>query len=147
MKTGKEIKINKFKNYNVVFGSVNNKHPKAVYINISAWAEPKHEEGINYPRVIRELNKKIKQSLYNSFDSDPNTNFLKNTTILDLDIRESGIKYGKRSFINCEVTLFLDTEISVNTELMQDMLSSTTNMLIDTVFNTNKNFNFYNKKK
>ena len=44
MKNGKELKINNFKNYNVVFGSINNKHSKAVYINISAWAEPQYNE-------------------------------------------------------------------------------------------------------
>jgi hypothetical protein len=38
MKNGK-IKTNSFRNYNVVFGS-NNNNSKAVYINISAWAEP-----------------------------------------------------------------------------------------------------------
>jgi hypothetical protein len=37
-------------------------------------------------------------------------------TIVDLDIRESGIRFGKRSFINCEVTLFLDTNMSVTSD-------------------------------
>ena len=68
MKTGKEIKTNRFKNYNVVFGSVNNKNPKAIYINISAWVDPIEEEAVNYNQVLRGLNKKLKQSIFNYFN-------------------------------------------------------------------------------
>ena len=146
MKTGKELKISKFKNYNVVFGSVNNKNAKAVYINISAWAEPVSEYDTNYNRVIKDLNKKLKQVLFNHFDSRVASNFIKNNTIVDLDIRESGIKFGKRSFINCETTLFLNEEIPVNSELMKYDLDEITNLLIKSVFENNKTFDFHRKK-
>jgi len=146
MKTGKELKISKFKNYNVVFGSVNNKNAKAVYINISAWAEPVSEYDANYNRVIKDLNKKLKQVLFNHFDSRVASNFIKNNTIVDLDIRESGIKFGKRSFINCETTLFLNEEIPVNSELMKYDLDEITNLLIKSVFENNKTFDFHRKK-
>jgi hypothetical protein len=63
MKTGKEIKLNNFKNYNTVFGSVNSKSPKAIYINISSWAEPKNEHVTIYTRVIKDLNKKNKTNI------------------------------------------------------------------------------------
>lgn len=146
MKTGKEVKVTTFKNYNVVYGSVNNKHSKAVYINISAWAEPKDEDEDNYNRVIRDLNKKIKQSIYNLLNSDINSEFIKDRTITDLDIRESGIKFGKRSFTNCEITLFLKNEIPVNSEMMRPMLDNVVNMLLDNVFDDNKSFKFHRKK-
>ena len=146
MKTGKEVKVTTFKNYNVVYGSVNNKHSKAVYINISAWAEPKDEYESNYNRVIRELNKKIKQSVYNLLNKDTNSEFIKDRTIVDLDIRESGIKFGKRSFTNCELTLFIKNEIPVNSEIMRPMLDDVTEMLLNDVFNNNKTFKFHRKK-
>jgi hypothetical protein len=147
MKLGKEVKIATFKNYNVVYGSVNNKHSKAVYINISAWAEPTDEDETNYNRVIRELNKKIKQNLFNLFDSCSDCEFIKDRTIVDLDIRESGIKYGKRSFTNCEITLFLNNEIPVNSDMMRPMLDEVVNMLLDDVFDNNKTFKFHRRKK
>lgn len=147
MKLGKEVKVATFKNYNVVYGSVNNKHSKAVYINISAWAEPTDEDETNYNRVIRELNKKIKQNLYNLFDSCSDCEFIKDRTIVDLDIRESGIKYGKRSFTNCEITLFLNNEIPVNSDMMRPMLDEVVNMLLDDVFDNNKTFKFHRRKK
>jgi len=148
MKTGKEIKIDNFDNYNVVFGSVNNKHPKAVYINMSAWADPIHETdcAINYNKVIKDTNKKLKQLLYNTFSLDKLTEFIKDRTILDLDIRESGIKYGKRSFISCEITLFIDSEIPVTSDIMKEKLNTITSVVIDNVFDDNEFFKFYRKK-
>jgi hypothetical protein len=146
MKTGKELKINSFKDYNVVFGSVNNKHPKAVYINLSSWVQPKAEDEINYNRVIRDLNKKIKQTLFNQFEKVPDNDIIQERTIVDLDIRESGIRYGKRSFMSCEITIFLNTEIPVNSEIMKPRLTEIVDLLIDDVFKPNRSFSF-NKKK
>lgn len=146
MKTGKELKIKKYKNYNVVFGSVNNKTSKAVYINISSWAEPLIESDVNYTRVIKDLNKKIKQIIFNHLSYRVNNNFIKNNTIVDFDIRESGIRFGKRSFINCEITLYLDQEISINSEEMKFDLDEITNMVIKNVYENDKTFKFHSKK-
>lgn len=146
MKTGKELKIDKYKNYNIVFGSINNKQSKAVYINISAWAEPQQLEFVNYNRTLKDINKKIRQSLFNYFSREFNSDFNKDKTIVDLDIRESGIKYGKRSFMNCEITLFLNSEIPVNNEKMKYNLDKVINLIIDSVFNNCKLFKFHKKK-
>jgi len=146
MKTGKEIKITTLKNYNIVYGSVNNKHSKAVYVNISAWAEPINKDEPNYNRVIRDFNKKIKQNLYNLLNSKTDSEFIKERSIVDLDIRESGIKYGKRSFTNCEITLFLNNEIPVNSEIMRPMLDEVVKTLLTEIFDNNKTFKFHKKK-
>ena len=146
MKNGKEVKVNKFKNYSIVYGSVDNKHSKAVYINISAWAEPQDNEMISYNRVIKDINKKIRQTLFNIFDIKTENEIRKNNTIVDLDIRESGIKYGKRSFTNCEITLFLNSEIPVNSESMKEKLDIITEKIINSCFDNNKTFKFYKKK-
>ncbi len=146
MKTGKELKIKKYKNYNVVFGSVNNKTSKAVYINISSWAEPLIESDVNYTRVIKDLNKKIKQIIFNHLSYRVNNNFIKNNTIVDFDIRESGIRFGKRSFINCEITLYLDQEISINSDEMKFDLDEITNIVIKNVYENDKTFKFHIKK-
>lgn len=146
MKTGKEIKINNFEDYNIVVGSVNNKKPKAVYLNISAWSEPLKEFDVNYTREIKNLNKKLKQTLFNYFNNNPKTNFIKNNTIVDLDIRESGVRYGKRSFMNCEITLFLNEEMSINSEKMKENLDSLIPMLVKSVFEKDEAFKFHRRK-
>ena len=54
--------------------------------------------------IFKKCNKKIKQNLFSYFNTEGlETLFDKNRTIVDLDIRESGIKFGKRSFISCEI--------------------------------------------
>ncbi len=146
MKTGKELKVTKHKNYNISFGSINNKHSKAAYINLSTWAEPIEENVKSYSRVIKDINKKIKQGLYNSFNNEFETQILKDRTIVDLDIRESGIKFGKRSFMNCEITLFMDSEIPVNSEQMREKLDNVISMVVNSIFEPNKTFNFHKKK-
>lgn len=147
MKKGKELKVTDFKNYNVVYGSVNNKDPKAMYINISAWAEPKVDEEINYTRIIRNADKNIRQTIYNLIDSTKSTPFFKDKTIVDFDIKQSGVKYGKRSFANCEVTLYLKDEMSVNSDSLKPLINSLINNSITSVFETNEYFKFYKTKK
>ena len=147
MKTGKEVKSSHFKEYNVIFGSVNNKHPKAIYINISSWLQPISDEDISYSRVIRNINKKIKQSIYNLFDDTSNKIFDKQKTIVDLDIRESGIRFGKRSFMSCEFTLFVNMEIPVNSELMKNELTEISSYIIKNVFEKDDSFTFHRRKK
>jgi hypothetical protein len=90
MKTGKEVKSAYFNEYNVVFGSVNNKNSKAVYINISAWAQPNSDEELSYSRVIRNINKNIKQTIYDLIDLDSNSIpiFHQNQDFLDEDIEK-----------------------------------------------------------
>lgn len=146
MKKGKELKMEIFNNYTVVYGSVNNNNPKALYIAISAWAQPKTDAEENYGRVIKDINKKVKQSLYNKLSADTETEFIKERTIVDLDIRESGIKYGKRSYLNCEITLFLKEEIPVNSDKMKHILNDLVKSTIHSVFDTNKFFKFFKKK-
>jgi hypothetical protein len=147
MKTGKELKVKNYKNYNVVYGSVNNKNPKALYINISAWAEPKNELETNYNRIIRDSDKKVRQIIYNTLDANIATPFIKDRTIIDYDIRESGIKYGKRSFVGCEITLYMKYEIPVNSDILKPVVTDLINTIIESGFEDNKHFNFYKKKK
>ena len=138
MKTGKEIKTTYFKDYNVVFGSVNNKNPKAVYVNLSAWGEASDEDTINWF-------KKVKQEIFLLFN-DKSSNFINERTIVDFDIRESGIRFGKRSFMSCEVTLFSEIEVPVNSEYMKNALTDVSSYLIQKVFENNDTFSFYKKK-
>lgn len=147
MKKGKELKINHFKNYNIVFGSVNNKSPKAIYINISAWAEPKFNDEFNYNRIIRDIDKRIRQTIYNTLSANITTPFFKDKTIIDFDIRESGVKYGKRSFTNLEITLFQKYETPVNSESLLPLIENLTQVIIKDIFEKEKHFKFNKRKK
>lgn len=112
-KRGKELKFQISDDYNIVCGTVDSKDAKAVYVNISAWGEPTSDKELNYGRVISRLAKCVKQSIYNYLKEEESHNFYCDRTIVDLDMRESGIKYGKRSFMNCEITIY---QKSINDE-------------------------------
>lgn len=145
-KNGKKLKLNTYGDYKITIGCVNNNKPKAVYINISSWIEPLLDISINYNRVICDINKKIKQQIYNYLSSLDNSQFIPDRTIVDLDLRESGVRIGKRSFMSCDITLFLYNETPItNIELQESM-----NCIIDNIilsFNTSKYFSHHKTKK
>ncbi len=147
MKSGKQIKMETYKNYNITYGCVDNKNPKSVFINITAWVEPLSEKEEDYSKIIKSINKKIRQSVYNFLSTNTSTSFVKDKTIVDLDLRESGIKFGKRSFMSCEITLFQNNEISINSELTKRDLNTISSLVIQETFDKDKDFKYFKKKQ
>lgn len=142
---GKEIKLELFDNYNVLIGTVDNKKTVAVYVKLTAWAEPTDDnEAINYTSVIRKLDKAIRSHLYKTLDTE---NFDNELTIVDLDIRESGVAYNKRSFMSCEMTLFQTGNHQINSDFMIAELTDISEQLVREVFEPNQYFEFHKKKK
>lgn len=146
MKNGKEIKLKKFKKYNVVYGTVDSKKTKTLYITISSWVEPKINEEIDYSKINKIINKKLKQVIFNHLNHGFQPNFNRQLFIVDFDIKESGIKYGKRSYMKTDITLFVDDEIIFKSEKTKDYLENLTETIINNVFETNEHFEFYSKK-
>ena len=106
MKKGKSVKLNLYNPIKSVYGTVDSKNLKSVYINIQSWVTPKFEYD-NWNRIVCNLSRDIKHSVYNSI----NTELFKEQTIVDLDLRTSGISHGKKSFLNLEVNLYTNQEI------------------------------------
>ena len=146
-KRGKELKMGISHNYNIVSGTVDAKNPKSIYINISAWGEPQLEEELNYGRVISNFSKLIKQELFNHLNTAYNEDFFSERTIVDLDMRESGISYGKRSFMNCELTIFQTDDLGIHEDPMINMIQDIINHMVENVFDKSKYFKFNQKKK
>ena len=146
-KRGKEVKMDISPNYNIVCGTVDNKNAKAIYVNISAWGEPTLDDEMDYGRVIGRLNKCVKQSTYNHLKREHQDSFYVDRTIVDLDMRESGVKFGKRSFMNCEITMFQknSNNSAINDGPTPEILEDIVNEAISCL-NGFKNFNFKRKK-
>jgi hypothetical protein len=143
-KTGKQLMVKSYTNYNIISGTVDNKNPKALYLNISAWGEPTDEEVTYYSNIINHIAKQIKTELFNTLDSNL---FQVNRTIVDFDMRESGIEYGKRSYMNCEITLFQNHKFKLQEKEIQDSLNRILDDVISNVLDNTIYFNFYKKKK
>ena len=49
--------------------------------------------------------------------------------------------------MNCEITLFTNVEIPVNTEMMKEMLTNVSKEVIEDIFENSKIFKYYKRKK
>lgn len=143
IKTGKQLMVKNYNNYNIVSGTVNNKNPKALYLNISAWGEPLIENDVNYKSVIRKLDKIVRNTLFDNLDSNL---FQIKRSIVDFDMRESGIEFGKRSYMNCEITLFQKNSFKLQEKIIKDNLDVMLNTIITDVLDNNIYFEFHKTK-
>ena len=143
MKTGKQFKLNLNKDFNTYYGSVDYKKPKSVYINISSWFSPL-KECENWDRAVSNLKRNIQ---YHISSTDMNNLFLEKKQIVDLDIRTSGIRKNKRSYMNCEITLFLNKEEPIKSPNIKTAVQSLLGNVITDSFKVSQYFNFYKTKK
>ena len=140
---GKEMNLKSSDNYTVKLGTVNNKEPKCVYFEIKGWVTPTESSELNYAQIVSRLTKRTKSKLYQSIDKNK---FHGEVFILDLDLRESGIQHGKKSYFNCEVSLFQENDIKKLPDLIPD-IEKMTNTIITEVFEPFEYFTFHKKKK
>ena len=144
MKRGKEISLNLPYEYNVVSGTVDNRQPKSIYIQISAWGKPKMNSENNYDSIIRQKSKRVKQKLYEILSK--NDKFREDRCIIDFNMASSGVSYDKRSFMSVEMTLFQkEPFVPVNSDELYPTLNSISSEII-TVFENDEDFEFYKRK-
>ena len=137
-KKGKKIVNNESDQFAVSYGTVDYTDNKSVYIDITSWVEPLVIE--NPKGMISLLRKTIRKSVY---DNLPDTGFKDSQYIVDLDLRESGLRLEKRSFMSCSVTLYTSNELSETTEDINHMVD-----IIVEAIKTNFNDLFlFNKRK
>ena len=144
VKKGKQMKLEMFDNYNVNLGTVDNKNPKALYVTVSAWGKPINLDDDNYTIAIKKLNKDIKKKVYEAL---PKNLFDGNRTIVDFEIKESGISNERRSYMNCEITLYKLNNFKIQSNLINDAVKSVTTKVITEVFDLNPYFTFHKTKK
>ena len=128
MKKGKSVKLQLFNPIKSVYGTVDSKNLKSVYINIQSWVTPKKELD-NWNRVVSNLGREIKHSVFESI----NTNIFQEKSIVDLDLRTSGISHGKKSFFNLEINLYTTSEIDFKSFEIKDSIKK----IVKSVFKNN----------
>jgi hypothetical protein len=137
MKKGKSVKLNLFSPIKSVYGTVDSKNLKSLYINIQSWVSPKFDHD-NWNRVVCNLNREIKHSVFNSID----TNLFKETSIVDLDLRTSGISHGKKSFFNLEVNLYTNQEFDFKSSELKESVKKIVRSIVRDNVIENKYFDF-----
>jgi hypothetical protein len=142
MKKGKSVKLNLYNPIKSVYGTVDSKNLKSVYINIQSWVTPKDDYD-NWNRVVSNLGREIKHSVFKSI----NTNIFQDKSIVDLDLRTSGISHGKKSFFNLEINLYTTNELDFKCSEIKESVKTIVQSVFNDNITTNKYFDFSTTKK
>ena len=142
MKKGNSVKLNLYSPIKSIYGTVDSKNLKSIYINIQSWVCPKKEHD-NWNRVVCNLNREIKHSVFNSISQ---TVFM-DRSIVDLDLRTSGISTGKKSFFNLEVNLYTNEELDFKSQELKDSVKRIVKNIFTNNLSNNNYFDFYKTKK
>ena len=138
MKKGKTAKINGFRTSKVIYGTVDSKEFKSLYLNLQTWAEPK-EDYVTWVRITQNMSRSIKHSVYDNIDKT----LFDDKFIIDMDLRTSGLHMKKKSFLNLEINLFLIDEVDFKDIKLKRKLKSIIKGIYDDVLNKNEYFKFY----
>lgn len=141
MKTGKYIPLGEYKNVKIGFGTVDFRNLKTIYLKLNSWVEPQNDLD-NFDYTINKSRRNIKDLVYNL----KNQNF-KPQSIVDLDIRTKGIKMNKKSFMNLEVTLYVNNFFDVKSRELKDSIRSILENIVDNSLSDKTLYNFYKNKK
>jgi len=141
MKKGKTVNLSQYESLKTFYGTVDSKELKSIYINIQTWVNPT-EDKENWNSIVNSLTRSIKHSVLHSMDN----NIYKENFIVDLDLRTSGIKKGKKSFMNLEINLFLSQELDFKSnEIKESVRKMIKKIYRENILNNNY-FNFSSTK-
>ena len=142
MKKGKSVKLNLSNSFKSVYGTVDSKNLKSIYINIQAWVSPK-EELENWNRIVCNFSRELKHTVFDSID----TTVFTPKSIVDLDLRTSGIFFGKKSFLNLEINLFTEKEFDFKSNELKNSIKKIIKNIGESNITQNKYFDFTLTKK
>ena len=108
---------------------------------MNAWVEPSDEK-LDFDKTISAARRSLKEYI-RSYNLEQ---YFKKESIVDLDIRTKGIKMNKRSFMNLEITLFVDNFFDVRSSSIKNLLKTFILNSIDSCLTDKTLFNF-NKSK
>jgi hypothetical protein len=141
MKTGKYIPLGTYNDVKIGYGTVDFKNLKTIYLKLNSWVQPENETD-DFDHMIHKSRRKVKDIIYNL--KDPH---FKQQSIVDLDIRTKGIKLEKRSFMNLEITLYVDKQFDVKSKEIKNNVKDILSMVIEDGLSDKNLFNFYKSKK
>jgi hypothetical protein len=117
MKRGKSVKLNTYAPIKTIYGTVDSKNLKSIFINIQSWVEPK-QDSESWVRVVNNLRRQI----YYSVSRNVNYKLFSQNFIVDLDLRTSGVLLGKKSFFNLEINLYTNHQLDFKSTDVKDMV-------------------------
>jgi hypothetical protein len=141
MKIGKYIPLGTYNNVKIGYGTVDFKNLKTIYLKLNSWIQPQNETD-DFDFTINKSRRKLKQIV-----SGLKNPLFKEQSIVDLDIRTKGIQLEKRSFMNLEITLYVNKQFDIKTKDIKNSIKNILESIIDEGLNDKKLFNFNKSKK
>jgi hypothetical protein len=141
MKIGKYIPLGTYNDVKIGYGTVDFKNLKTIYLKLNSWVQPDNETD-DFDFLINKTRRKIKEIVYNL----KNPHF-REQCIVDLDIRTKGIQLEKRSFMNLEITLYVNKHFDVKSKEIKNTIKNIMENTIEKGLEDKKLFNFYKTKK
>lgn len=143
MKKGKTSKLDLFQDAKCYYGSVDATELKSIYLVLQTWVTPTQERD-NWERVVGTISRTIKHKVLEVY----NKSLFKEHFIVDLDLRTSGIKVDKASFLNLEITFFTKENIEFKSENLSNELNHILKEVHNNVLGKSKYFTIqYSKNK
>lgn len=137
MKKGKTININQYDSLKTFYGTVDSKELKSIYINIQTWVAPLEDKD-SWSNVVNTLTRSIKHSVFSSLDRE----LFKENFIVDLDLRTSGIRKDKKSFMNLEINLYTNTSLDFKSNEIKESVKKIIKKIYRENIINNRHFNF-----
>lgn len=137
MKKGKTSKLIGYRSSKVIYGTVNSKDFKSLYLNLQTWVEPKIDSE-SWSRIVLNMSRSIKHSIYEHIDKT----LFDDKFIVDMDLRTSGLQPKKKSFMNLEINLYLIDELDFKDTKLKRKLKTIIKGIYDDVLIKNENFKF-----
>jgi hypothetical protein len=141
MKTGKYIPLGTYNDVKIGYGTLDFKNLKTIYLKLNSWVQAENETD-DFDYMIHKSRRKVKEIIYNL--KNP---YFKQQSIVDLDIRTKGIKLEKRSFMNLEITLYVDKQFDVKSKEIKNNIKDILSIVIEDGLSDKNLFNFYKSKK
>jgi len=141
MKTGKFIPLGTHNNVKIGYGTVDFKNLKTIYLKLNSWVLPENQTD-NFNNTIFKTRREIKRMIY-----EMRSDYFKPQSIVDLDIKTKGIKTEKKSFMNLEITLFVNKQFDVKSKEMKNNVKNIIDCVIDECLTDKNLFNFHKTKK
>jgi len=143
MKKGKTSKLDLFQDAKCYYGSVDATELKSIYLVLQTWVKPTQDRD-NWERVVGTISRNIKHKVLEIY----NKSMFREHFIVDLDLRTSGIKVDKASFLNLEITFFTKENIEFKSDKLSNELNHILKEVHDNVLNKSKYFTIqYSKSK
>lgn len=143
MKKGKTVKLDLFKDAKCYYGSVDTTELKTIYLVLQTWVVPTRDME-RWNSIVGVISRTIKHKILEKYNKD----IFKQNFIVDMDLRTSGIKMSKSSFLNLEVTFFTKDNIDFKSDFLCDELKNLIRCIHSDVLSKSKYFNIqYSKKK